>query len=80
MAKYSTPLYHVFQRELLSTASTDITIQVTRGHIFSCVQPFYEQAVSDLDRSTHRSLWVQVAHNSFIEGSHMTKNTLNSVD
>ncbi len=27
-------------------------------HIFSCVRPFYEQAVSDLDRSMHRSLWV----------------------
>jgi hypothetical protein len=38
------------------------------------VRPFYEQAVSDLDRSMHISLWVKVAHNSFIEGSHMTKN------
>ncbi len=47
----------------------------TRAHIFSCVRPFYERAVSDLDRSIHRSLWVQVAHRSFIEGSPMTKNT-----
>ncbi len=49
--------------------------EITRGSIFSHVRPFYEQAVSDLDRSMHRSLWVQVAHNSFIEGSHATKNT-----
>jgi hypothetical protein len=27
-----------------------------RGCIFSHVRPFYEQAVSDLDRSMHRSL------------------------
>ena len=27
------------------------------GHIFGHVRPFYEQAVSDLDRSMHRSLW-----------------------
>ncbi len=37
------------------------------------MQPFYERAVSNLDRSVHRSLWVSVAHSSFIEGSHMTK-------
>ena len=30
---------------------------VSRGHIFSRVQPFYEQAVSNLDRPKHRSLW-----------------------
>ncbi len=47
----------------------------TRGHIFSHVRPFYEQAVSYLGRSIHRSLWVQVAHSSFIEGLLMTKNT-----
>jgi hypothetical protein len=45
------------------------------GRIFSHVWPFYEWAVSDLDRSMHRSLWVYVAHSSLIEGSHMTKNT-----
>ncbi len=28
------------------------------GHIFSHVRPFYELAVSNLDRSIHRSLWV----------------------
>jgi hypothetical protein len=33
--------------------------------------------VSDLDRSMHMSLWVWVAHSSFIEGSHTTKNTAN---
>ncbi len=48
----------------------------SRGHIYSRVRPFYEPAVSDLDRSMHRSLWVLVAHNSFIEGSHTTKNVL----
>ncbi len=35
----------------------------------------YEQAVSNLDRSMHISLWVLVAHTSFIEGSITTKNT-----
>jgi uncharacterized protein (UPF0305 family) len=30
----------------------------TRGRIFSHVQPFYERAVSDRDRSMHRALWV----------------------
>ncbi len=29
-----------------------------RGRIFSHVWPFYEQAVSNLDRPMHRSLWV----------------------
>ncbi len=29
----------------------------SRGRIFSRVRPFYERAVSDLDRSMHRSLW-----------------------
>jgi hypothetical protein len=45
------------------------------GRIFSHVRPFYEQAVSDLDRYRHGSLWVQVAHSSLIQGLHMTKNT-----
>ncbi len=31
--------------------------------------------MSDLDRSMHRSLLVKVAHSSFMEGSHTTKNT-----
>jgi len=47
--------------------------KTTRGRILSRVRPFYERAVSDLDRSMHRSLWVYVAHSSFIEGSHTTK-------
>jgi hypothetical protein len=51
-----------------------LTISLSRGSIFSHVRPFYVQAVSDLDRSMHRSLWVYVAHNSFIEGSHRIKN------
>ncbi len=39
------------------------------------MQPFYERAMSKLDRSMHRSLWALFAHSSFIEVSHMTKNT-----
>ncbi len=50
-----------------------------RGHIFSCVRPFYEWAVSDQKRSMHRSLWVCVTHSSFIEGSHMIRNTASGV-
>ncbi len=47
----------------------------TRGHIFSYVRPSYVWAVSYQDSSMHRSQWVLVAHGSFIEGSHTTKNT-----
>ncbi len=43
---------------------------VTWDRIFSHVWSFYEWAVSDLDRSRHRSVWVKVAHSSCIEGSH----------
>ncbi len=52
----------------------DWSCQKRRGRIFTHVQPFYECAVSNLDpkRSMHRP--VQVAHSSFIRGSHMTKN------
>jgi hypothetical protein len=46
----------------------------SRDHIFSCVGPFYDQVVSDLDRSMHRSQWALVAHSSFIDGSHTAKN------
>jgi hypothetical protein len=46
-----------------------------RGRIFSHVRPFYELAVSNLDRPMHGSLWVWVTHSTFIEGLHMTKNT-----
>jgi hypothetical protein len=35
-----------------------IFLDDTRGRIFSHVRPFYERAVSNLDRSMHRSLWV----------------------
>ncbi len=52
---------------------------MVRGHIFCIVRLFYEGAVGDLDRSMHRSLWVMVAHSSFIEGSCMTKNTASGV-
>ncbi len=46
-----------------------------RGRIFSCVQPFYEWAVSNLgpQRSMHRH--VLVAHSSFIEKLHTIKIT-----
>ncbi len=49
-------------------------VKGSRGCIFSHVRPFYERAVSDLDRSMYRSLWIYVAHSSFTEGSHTTKN------
>jgi hypothetical protein len=39
------------------------------------VRPFYERAVSSLDRPLHRSLWALVIHSSVIEGPHTTKNT-----
>ncbi len=52
---------------------------VSRGHIFSCVRPSYEWAVSDLDRPMNISLWVQVAHSSFIELSQTTKNTASEI-
>jgi len=39
------------------------------------MRPSYEQAVSDLDSPMTISLWVKVTHSSFIEWSHMTKNT-----
>ncbi len=35
-----------------------IDIRVTRVCIFSCVRPFYEWAVSNLERYMNRSLWV----------------------
>ncbi len=31
---------------------------VSRGRIFSHVRPFYERAVSNLDRSMHRFQWL----------------------
>ncbi len=34
------------------------TENAARGRIFSHVRPFYERAVSHLDRSMNRSLWV----------------------
>jgi hypothetical protein len=51
------------------------SLDLSRGHIFSPLQSFYEWAVSNLDsqRSMHKP--VLVAHSSFIEWSHMTKNT-----
>ncbi len=54
-----------------------ISLLDTWGRIFSCVWPFYVWAVSDL--GMHRSLWVLVAHSSFIEGSHTTKNTASDI-
>ncbi len=60
---------------LFPFGSMTFIIRPTRGRIFSCVWPSYEQAISDLDRSINISLWIWVAHSSFTEGSHMTKNT-----
>ncbi len=54
---------------------TKVVTKNIRGRIFSCVRPFYEWALSNLDRSMHTSLLVWVAHILFIEGSHMNKNT-----
>jgi hypothetical protein len=34
------------------------SLPLIRGHIFSQVRLLYELAVSNLDRSMHRSLWV----------------------
>ncbi len=52
----------------------------SRGCNCSHVRPFYERVVSDLgpQRSIHRPVWV--AHSSFIEGSHTTKNTASVLD
>jgi hypothetical protein len=35
-----------------------LNIREALGHILSCVRSFYKRAVSDLDRSMHRSQWV----------------------
>ncbi len=45
-----------------------------RGCIFSHVRLFYEQAVSNLGRLRSMHIPVYVAHSSFIEGLHTTKN------
>ncbi len=60
--------------ELTSTKNLECLLR----HIFSHVRPFCERAVNNLDRSMHRSLWVQVAHSSFIVGSHRAKNMASS--
>jgi hypothetical protein len=62
-------------RTIPRQSSTRKSMLGTRDCIFSHLRPSYEQAVSDQDRSMHISPWVQVAHSSFIEGSHTTKNT-----
>ncbi len=43
------------------------------GHIFSCVWPSCEWAVSNLDPLRYMNRPVKVAHSSFTEWSHMTK-------
>ncbi len=35
--------------------------------------------MSDLDRSMHGYLWVEVAHSLFIDRSHMTKNRASGI-
>ncbi len=57
----------IFQKQLdsenfLSTSKDRVRLgfliaSVVRGRIYSRVRPFYEQAVSNLERSLHRSLW-----------------------
>ncbi len=49
--------------------------RINRGRIFSCERPFYERAVSDLDPQRYMHRPVKVAHSSFIDWSHTTKNT-----
>ncbi len=68
--------FHFFQSQNVYNNYTELfcnvavagEFSVTRGHIFSRVRPFYEQAVSNLDRSMYISPWVKVAHSSFMEG------------
>jgi hypothetical protein len=48
------PIFVTLSHFNLSSISATM---VTRGRIFSCVRPFYERAVSNLDRSIHRSQW-----------------------
>ncbi len=54
--------YIVYHQNLIPLLSLKficfVNIRGFRGRIFSRVWPFYEQAVSDLDRSMDRSLWV----------------------
>ncbi len=67
--------WKTFQLNFYANNLALLSQRVFWGRIFSCVWPFYERAVSNQDRSMHRSLWVQVLQSSFVEGSHMTKNT-----
>jgi hypothetical protein len=67
-------LNHKFYRFHYIKAKTRFP-KLSRGCIFCHVRLFYEWSVSEQDRSMHRSLWALVAYSSFIEGSHMTKNT-----
>ena len=60
-----------FEKNLSHT----LYLERTWSQIFSHVRPFHEQAVSNLDRFMHRSLWAKVAHSSFTEGLHTTKKT-----
>ncbi len=73
---HNNEIRHNGSSRMTRSKMTFIRTTLSRGRIFSGVRPFYEQVVSDLGRSRHRSLWVQVTHSSFIEGSHMTKNTV----
>ncbi len=71
---------HMYRHKVLNNAELikaciKLKLFIDLRPCFCCVRPFYEQAVSDLDRSMHRSLWIWVAHTSFIGGLHTTKNT-----
>jgi hypothetical protein len=46
------------KNEVLSAPGSYSFTYLSRDHIFSRARPFYERAVSDLDRSMHRYLWV----------------------
>ncbi len=56
-AEYKCSFYH-FRADLIKLVFVFHKYVQFRGHIFSCVQPIYERAVSNLDRCMRRSLWV----------------------
>jgi len=49
---------HYLCTKKLCSIFDNLFLLANRGHIFIHVRPFYEQAVSDLDRPMYRSLWV----------------------
>jgi len=49
-------------------SSLGTNLSISRGHIFSHVRLLCEWAVSNLNRSVHRSRWALVTHALLIEG------------